>query len=129
MCLIWYKHMPLIVQPHLAESLIAAECIYTYCLPLTPSPLWEPLEVAAGETDTDSCMNLLLLLPAETLAARSQEQMTLWRPASAFAGQSSHIGLKGKTLQGGYKSQDQEYQACAVGMFRSPDSIFQYRVC
>lgn len=75
---------------------------------LTPFPLWkelQALEVATWETDTDSCMNLPLLLPAETLAAQSQEQMTLWQPLSAFTGQSSHISLKGKTLQGGYKSQ------------------------
>lgn len=75
---------------------------------LTPSLLWkelQALEVATREPDTDSCMNLLLLMPAERLAAQSQEQITLWQPLCAFTGQSSHISLKGKTTQGGYKSQ------------------------
>lgn len=65
----------------------------------------QTLEVATWETDTDSWMNLLLLLPAETLAAQSQEQMTLLHTRSASTGQSSHMSLKGKKLQGSYKSQ------------------------
>lgn len=42
------------------------------------------LAVAIRETASDSCMNILPLLPSETLVAASQEQMTSWQILSAL---------------------------------------------
>ena len=42
------------------------------------------LALAIRETTSDCCMNILPLLPSETLVAASQEQMTSWLLLSAL---------------------------------------------